>query len=79
MDSKARGAAESRFQKAQRADAAARSASAHYENEARATDVRTALLKKERLARDAAESEGAAAKKPRVAKKPAARRGVGSY
>ncbi len=79
MDSRSKGAAEGRFQKAQRAQEVSKTAWSHYESEARATDARTALLRQERLAREAADLAGAAAKKPRAAKKPAARKGVGSY
>lgn len=77
MDPKTRANAETRFQKAQRAQEAGRTAWTQYETEAKAVDVKTAKLKAERLARDAAEGEGAA--KRTATRKAGPKKGVGSY
>lgn len=80
MDAKTRASANARFQQAQR-PRDGRSSFSPQETEARAVDARTAKLKEQRLARDAAETTDGTAAKKRAApvRKVGAKKGVGSY
>lgn len=79
MDPKTRASADARFQKAQRPGGDRNSSFSHQETEARAAAAKTADLRAQRLARDAEDAGGPAAKRASPVRKAGVKKGIGSY